>query len=78
MRRSAADALGSVLSILNIFVYPENDIVFFPAGEFPQIFVQGIWEKSVRDVAWGGARVMRVSDAMNAASYIAISRKALR
>jgi hypothetical protein len=55
-------------------LWPAGDVVFFPAGEFPQIFIPGAWDKSVRQLAWSNARVMDINDAAKVASYLAIPR----
>jgi len=55
-------------------LWPIGDVVFFPAGEFPQIFIPGAWDKSVRQLAWSNARVMYINGATQFGSYLSIPR----
>ncbi len=51
-------------------LWPVGDIVFFPAGEFHQIYIPGIWDREVRRAAFGMCTVVPVAAFAGAESYI--------
>lgn len=55
-------------------LWPENDVAFFPAGEFPQIFIPGLWDPAVREAAIQSALVVPTAELALASSYVSASR----
>jgi len=55
-------------------LWPEDDVVFFPAGEFPQIYIPGLWETSVREKVWRSVTVVAAKDLQSATSYVGARR----
>lgn len=55
-------------------LWPENDVVFLPSGQFPQIFIPGIWDPIVRRSAWRSATVVPLRALDTASSFLSIPR----
>lgn len=58
-------------------LWRDDDLVIYPAGEFPQIFIPGLNDDSVRRSAWRGATVVPTLALDGASTYLGAARQRL-
>jgi len=59
-------------------LWPEQDVVFHPSGQFPQIYIPGLWSREICRAVWRAATVVELSTLDNAATYLAAPRMKIR
>lgn len=59
----------------NDSLWPAQDVVFHPSGQFPQIYIPGLWDKEVRQSAWSSATFVEIKLIEGSSSYYSPLRK---